>query len=365
MYSWDAENRLTRVMNVAGLSSSFRRVEWKYDALGRRTRQTTYILTNGVWQVVEDLKLISGPVLFGRHVAELNGTNKALVRPYVWGLDLSETLDGAGGVGGLLWVRMNTGPASGAHFVCYDGNGNVWNLVSATSGTESARYEYGPFGEPLRLSGPAALSNPFRFSTKRSEDLSGLVLYEYRAYSPSLGRWLSRDPIDERTLGLMEPMWPRDATGGSVSGAGCTEMGCLLDELTVYTFVRNRTRQMVDQLGLRDCPAWAEWMCEHPPGDQTGAFMAACGSVVALLAPWPGEEAIAGIRVAAFLRRWARECREIRCRVRLHEAHHRFPVVGRRCHVHVNCWIRGVKGSGLPAIRIAIPCPPHLRPYGE
>jgi len=182
---------------VAGPSSSLRRVEWKYDAMGRRVRQTSYVLSNGLWQVVEDLKFVSDPELFGRHVAELNATNNALVRVYIWGLDLSETLDGAGGVGGLLWVRMATGPAAGTHFVSYDGNGNVWNLVSATGGTETARYEYGPFGEPLRLSGPPARTDPFRFSTKRTEDFTGLVLYEYRAYSPSSGRWLSRDPIEE------------------------------------------------------------------------------------------------------------------------------------------------------------------------
>jgi RHS repeat-associated protein len=97
----------------------------------------------------------------------------------------------------LLWVRLNTGPASGVHFVTCDGNGNVWTLVSAGTGTETARYEYGPFGEPLRLTGAAAGSNPFRFSTKRTEDGTGLVLYEYRAYSPALGRWLSRDPLGE------------------------------------------------------------------------------------------------------------------------------------------------------------------------
>ncbi|MGA4645746.1 RHS repeat-associated core domain-containing protein [Limisphaera sp. 4302-co] len=177
---------------------SWRRVEWEYDSWGRRVRQTSYVLTNGVWQVVEDLKLVSDPELFGRHIAELNATNNAPVRAYTWGLDLSETLDAAGGVGGLLWVRAATGPAAGTHFVTHDGNGNVWNLVSASTGTETARYEYGPFGEPLRLSGPAARSNPFQMSTKRTEDFRGLVLYEYRAYSPTSGRWLSRDPIGER-----------------------------------------------------------------------------------------------------------------------------------------------------------------------
>ncbi|NGO39219.1 hypothetical protein G4L39_07380 [Limisphaera ngatamarikiensis] len=42
-----------------------------------------------------------------------------------------------------------------------------------------------------------AVNNFIRFSTKRTEDGTGLVLYEYRAYSPALGRWWSRDPINE------------------------------------------------------------------------------------------------------------------------------------------------------------------------
>ena len=147
--------------------------------------------------MVENLKFVSDPMLFGRHIVELNATNNALVRTYVWGLDLSGTMAGAGGVGGLAWVTLQTasGPASGTHFMCYDGNGNVVSLVSSTTGDVTARYEYGPFGEPIRVSGPAAALNPFRFSTKRTDNTTDLVVYEYRAYSPTSGRWLSRDPI--------------------------------------------------------------------------------------------------------------------------------------------------------------------------
>ena len=139
-------------------------------------------------------------MLFGRHKVELNATDNTLVRTCLWGLDLSETMDGAGGVGGLLWVTLHTasGPAAGTQFAAYDGNGNVVGLVSATTGTETARYEYGPFGEAIRLTGPAANQNPFRFSTKRTCNITELVLYEYLAYYSSLGRWLSRDPMGER-----------------------------------------------------------------------------------------------------------------------------------------------------------------------
>ncbi|MCS7091384.1 MAG: RHS repeat-associated core domain-containing protein, partial [Limisphaera sp.] len=89
-------------------------------------------------------------------------------------------------------------PASGTYFCAYDGNGNVAALVQAQDATVSGNYEYGPFAEPIRITGPAARANPFRFSTKRTDDTTDLALYEYRAYSPTLGRWMSRDPIGER-----------------------------------------------------------------------------------------------------------------------------------------------------------------------
>ncbi len=187
---------------------------------------------SGTWQVTEDLKFVSDPVLFGRHVVELNATDNTLVRSYVWGLDLSGTMDGAGGVGGLLWVTLHTasGSAAGTHFTAYDGNGNVVALVSATTGTETARYEYGPFGEAIRATGPAASLNPFRFSTKRTCNTTDLVLYEYRAYSPVLGRWLSRDPIEERAFRIVNwAVIPMDKHG--------YEEGALVTAL--YTYLGN------------------------------------------------------------------------------------------------------------------------------
>ncbi len=58
-----------------------------------------------------------------------------------------------------------------------------------------------PFGNTIRLTGTGTIAkdNPFRFSTKRTEDITDLVLYEYRPYSPSLGRWPNRDPIFEES----------------------------------------------------------------------------------------------------------------------------------------------------------------------
>jgi len=256
-YTWDAENRLLRVQSRSDTPlGSWRRVEWQYDALGRRIRQTTWswLVQSNLWVVTEDLGMVSDPLLFGRHVIELNASNNALVRSYVWGLDLSGTMDGAGGVGGLLWVTLHTvsGPAAGTHFVAYDGNGNIVVLSAASDGSETARYEYGPFGEPIRVTGPArATLNPFRFSTKRTCNTTDLVVYEYRAYSPALGRWLSRDPIGELGFMLLGggtlPITGMEFDDES-NGAPISERG---DE-NLYVFVGNDPISFLDILGLVD-----------------------------------------------------------------------------------------------------------------
>ncbi len=136
-------------------------------------------------------------VPLGLLVGSFHDDDSGVVRSYVWGLNVFGTIDGVGGVGRLLWFMQHIGSNTVTHFAAYDGNGNVVALVSATTGTETARYEYGPFAEPIRLTGPAANLNPFRFSTKRTCNTTDLILYEYRAYSSCLGRWLSRDPLGE------------------------------------------------------------------------------------------------------------------------------------------------------------------------
>jgi RHS repeat-associated protein len=86
---------------------------------------------------------------------------------------------------------------SDAQYVGADGNGNVVLLVDRSSGATTARYEYGPFGEPLRATGTQAAGNSIRFSSKYTDSQTGFLYYGYRYYNPTTGRWLSRDPIAE------------------------------------------------------------------------------------------------------------------------------------------------------------------------
>ena len=186
-YSWDNENRLTQVVSTSKL------IQFTYDTQGRRIEKKVWNNTTGTGTPTTYLKYIyDGWNL----IAELNGnSSNAKVRTYTWGLDISGSTTEAGGVGGLLMVDD---ASNGVHFVSYDLNGNVMGVVKAADGTVSAAYEYGPFGELLSSTGSMSPSNPFRFSTKYRDNETDLYYYGYRYYSPSLGRWISRDPIEEQ-----------------------------------------------------------------------------------------------------------------------------------------------------------------------
>ena len=116
----------------------------------------------------------------------------SLSKSYLWGLDLSATLQGAGGVGGLLSVNTIGGSV---HYPAYDGNGNITEYLDVTGGV-LAHFEYDPFGNTV-VSTDATNQFEYRFSTKPIDSATGLFYYGYRFYDPLTGRWPSRDPIGE------------------------------------------------------------------------------------------------------------------------------------------------------------------------
>ncbi len=194
-YTYDAENRIIGKESQPTVpQAAWRKLEYTLDHQGRRVQVKIYDGSTGSWVLASDRKYVyAGWEL----LAELDAGNNGVTRSFVWGLDLSGSRAGAGGVGGLLAFTQHSTPQPSTEFFAYDGNGNVTALINSADGTETGRYDYDPFGQTLRATGPLARLNPFRFSTKWHEDETGNVHYEYRDYQPPLGRWLSRDPIDE------------------------------------------------------------------------------------------------------------------------------------------------------------------------
>lgn len=76
------------------------------------------------------------------------------------------------------------------------GNCHVSALIAGS--TLVAGYRYAPFGAVVQAVGVCAAMNPFRFSSEYADDELGLVYYNYRHYNPRDGRWVNRDPIEEK-----------------------------------------------------------------------------------------------------------------------------------------------------------------------
>ena len=163
----------------------------------RLIKTTTYIWDN--WNIIREI------VREGDTIA---------ITDNVWGLDLDGTLQGAGGVGGLLAVVRD----DGVFLPTYDANGNVNEYVS-TNGEIVAHYDYSPFGEPLVASGPLAASFPHRFSTKPWCAYTVQVEYQKRNYRPDIGCWMSRDPIGERG-GINQLSFANNNSGASFDRLG-------------------------------------------------------------------------------------------------------------------------------------------------
>jgi RHS repeat-associated protein len=192
-YTWDAENRLISMQAISTVPTAAKlKLDFEYDWRGRRIRKDVSTWNTGTssYQLSTSRKFVYDQ---WNLIATLNSSS-SLLQSFVWGTDLSGTAQGAGGVGGLLAIGDST---QGTHFISFDGNGNVSALVKASDGTTSSIYEYSPFGELLRATGPMGRVNPLRFSATFQDDESDLLYYGYRYYQPDTARWLSRDPAGE------------------------------------------------------------------------------------------------------------------------------------------------------------------------
>ena len=162
-----------------------------------------------------------------------------LIHTYAWGLDLSGSIEGAGGVGGLLKWKLH--PLNVDHAYTYDANGNVGQLIALSSGGINAHYEYGPFGGLIYEWGIYVEANKFLFSTKFCDRNTNLSYYGYRYYDNDTGRWVNRDPIQEN--------------GGP----------------NIYAYVYNNALNLIDPRGLTVINTAAEALEHYWVGDGASA----------------------------------------------------------------------------------------------
>jgi RHS repeat-associated protein len=214
---WNCENQLVAMESLPAVpDTAKKRLEFKYDYQGRRVEKTVYAWTGSQYTAQSTNRFVYD----GWNLLAVLDGQASVVQSFRWGLDLSGTMQGAGGVGGLLSMTSTNGAQAGSYFYGYDGRGNVTVLLNATNGAEGARYEYGPFSEVLRATGPLARFNRFCGSTKIQDEETDLLYYGYRYLSTANGRWLNRDPLGESS------------------------------SRNIYGFVNNDPVQLFDVLGL-------------------------------------------------------------------------------------------------------------------
>ncbi len=177
-FSYDDENQLTSVW-----VTNIWREDFVYDGKFRRRIEKDSAWESGAWvQTNETHFIYDGDVV----IQERDVNSNPLV---------TYTRSGS-----MLLARTDYGqeiPGSPTTaFYHLDANANVMMLIYANQ-IVAAKYQYGPFGETLSLSGPLAPFNTPRFASKEWNDRAGIYYFGRRYYDPILIRFLNHDPIGE------------------------------------------------------------------------------------------------------------------------------------------------------------------------
>lgn len=178
---WNGENRLVEMYNDTT------KLTFSYDYMGRRIEKKVFQQTGGIWAPQKSLQYVYDGYKLIEEIDTLPD-EKPVIRRYTWQPESQ---------GADLPLVVTDVASNQSYFYTADGNKNISELVDAT-GNIAAHYEYDPFGKITTQNGAYAASNPFRFSSEYFDDETGLVYYNYRYYSPTMGRWINRDPIGER-----------------------------------------------------------------------------------------------------------------------------------------------------------------------
>jgi len=178
---WDAWGRVTEVRRK---SDGAVLGNYSYDGLSRRTTQsvggtTTHTYYSDAWRPLE----------------ERRDSQTTAARQYYWGARHRDDL--------VRRDRATTsgGPLNETRYVLMDYFSPA-AIIDAT-GAVKERYAFSAFGVRRILTpafGDRATSEcdfTFAFQGQFLDTESGFLNYGYRYYSPHLGRWLSKDPVEE------------------------------------------------------------------------------------------------------------------------------------------------------------------------
>jgi RHS repeat-associated protein len=188
-----------------------------------------------------------------------------------------------------------------------------------------------------------AFLNPFRFSTKYQDDETDLLYYGYRYYNASTGRWLSSDPLNDQAF-FDSYCYGKDED--TRLQLGLSSLGPL------YCFVRNGPVNYWDRDG---CELGYTYCCDgRMTLDASQQGLQIAGTVMTA-----GDAVVTGVALVDFAPSQLSKLKCLRCKVAIHSDHHTFPFVGKKCHLQITCWAKGVKGF---SVNVRIPLPDRFCP---
>jgi RHS repeat-associated protein len=184
-YGYDANNRLNSVTKPDGTVVTF-----TYDANEQRTATTvTPPAGGGSATTVKDY------YAQGQLASQTDGANTLLA---------TYTYDATGAPASVVVGSDPTGTTSPRYYYIYNAHGDVVNLVDK-SGNVVASYAYDTWGNLTSSSESFAngWTNPYRYDGRdgvRYDASDGLYWMQVRAYDPTVGRFISHDPLGRAPL---------------------------------------------------------------------------------------------------------------------------------------------------------------------
>ena len=159
-YEYNGLNQLFRAMEEGKL------IEYAYNAEGLRTNKTVNgVMTVHVWDG-------------NNMVAELDEKG-SLIAKYIRGIN-------------LIAADNYNGSSTTRQYYVYNGHGDVV-LLTNSSGSVTKTYEYDAFG--VEKNPDPNDINPFRYCGEYFDTETGNIYLRARYYDPSVGRFISEDPI--------------------------------------------------------------------------------------------------------------------------------------------------------------------------
>ena len=180
-FRYDAYDRLIEASEADNL-----RVTFDYDGLHRRTRKqifswdknsSSWTLTSNLLFIYQNNREI-GATDVERDIVEL----RVLGKGSEIGTAIAVELDGK------------------AYLPVHNHRGSITALVDIDTNTVVESYRHNAFGEEqvFDSNGDAIegslIGNPWRYSSKRMDEETGLVFFGRRYYSPDTGKWITTDP---------------------------------------------------------------------------------------------------------------------------------------------------------------------------